>query len=236
MVAQQLLAFPKQASSEARNIILQVIKSHGAPISTRDLFEKAVKVPAPPEANGEPLTPWAKFLRGQTPQPPYPEHPVRSIRFVVVLVIPSWDPLTMCNVNTGSYLKRTILADLVRTRDVKKIHIKRVLTPEEIERRKATMTKAQLRKLSAESLSQPLSTWAWQLEDKTTSLSKGGDNDNDAGKDDVFGVEAGVGVGEDWDHLNKRRRRTREEQVQRDVEWVKRLWRARGTAGFSRAQ
>lgn len=80
MVVQRLLAWPKQASSEARNIVLGVISSHNEPISTRDLFRLAVKVPAPPGANEEPLTSWAKYLKNSKPAPPYPNHPVRSLR------------------------------------------------------------------------------------------------------------------------------------------------------------
>jgi hypothetical protein len=82
MAAQRLLAWPKQASSEARNIVLGVIKAHNAPISTRDLFKEAVKVPPPPGANGEPLTPWARHLRNIKPAPPHPDHPIRSLRYV----------------------------------------------------------------------------------------------------------------------------------------------------------
>ena len=82
MVVQRLLAWPKQASSEARNIVLGVIKSHNEPISTRDVFKLAVKEPAPRGANGEPLTPWAKYLRNSKPAPPFPDHPVRSLRCV----------------------------------------------------------------------------------------------------------------------------------------------------------
>lgn len=80
MVVQRLLAWPKQASSEARNIVLGVISSHKEPISTRDLFRLAIKAPAPPRANEEPLTPWAKYLKNSKPAPPYPNHPVRSLR------------------------------------------------------------------------------------------------------------------------------------------------------------
>lgn len=82
MVVQRLLGWPKQASSEARNIVLGVLKSHNEPISTREVFKLAVKVPAPPEANGEPLTPGAKYLKDSNPAPPYPNHPVRSLRCV----------------------------------------------------------------------------------------------------------------------------------------------------------
>ncbi|KAN0105167.1 hypothetical protein V8E52_011282 [Russula decolorans] len=201
MVVQRLLAWPKQASSEARNIVLGVIKSHNEPISTRDVFKLAVKVPAPP--SGEPLTPWAKYLKNTKPAPPYPDHPVRSL----------------------SHLKRTILEDLVRTRNIKKVHIKRVLSPAEIEQRKATMSKAHAKKASAAALSQPVSTWMWQLVDKSKKWSL-----EDTKKDDeeeVFGTE--VGVGEDWGHLNKRRRRAREGKVARDVKWLEKVQRARAT-------
>lgn len=100
-----------------------------------------------------------------------------------------------------------------------------MLSPAEIEQRKSTMSKAHLKKISATTLSEPLSTWMWKLADKTTFSSKGGEV-QDEGKDDAFGAE--VGVGEDWGHLNKRRQRTREEQVERDVKWVTKLRRVRG--------
>lgn len=82
MAAQRLLAWPKQASSGVRNLVLGVLKSHNEPLSTRELFEKAVKVPRPPGARGEPLTPSARYLRSVTPAPPHPDHPVRSLRYV----------------------------------------------------------------------------------------------------------------------------------------------------------
>jgi hypothetical protein len=82
VVAQRLLAWPKQASGQVRNLVLGVLKSHNEPLSTRELFEKAVKVPSPPRGNKEPLTPSAKDLRNATPAPPYPNHPVRSITYV----------------------------------------------------------------------------------------------------------------------------------------------------------
>jgi hypothetical protein len=218
MVVQRLLAWPKQASSEARNIVLGVIKSHNEPISTRDVFKLAVKVPAPP--SGEPLTPWAKYLKNTKPAPPYPDHPVRSLRCVLLAT------LVVINMHTTrSHLKRTILEDLVRTRNIKKVHIKRVLSPAEIEQRKATMSKAHAKKASAAALSQPVSTWMWQLVDKSKKWSL-----EDTKKDDeeeVFGTE--VGVGEDWGHLNKRRRRAREGKVARDVKWLEKVQRARAT-------
>ncbi len=63
----------------------------------------------------------------------------------------------------------------------------------------------------------------WQLEDKSNQSSlEGTVKDKDGG---VSGT--GVGVGEDWSHLNRRRRRAREEKVGRDVKWMGRVRRAR---------
>ncbi|KAI0305212.1 hypothetical protein B0F90DRAFT_1702523, partial [Multifurca ochricompacta] len=73
----------------------------------------------------------------------------------------------------------------------------------------AAMSKAQLKKTSVAALSQPVSTWMWQLVDKSKNPPK-------EAKDkvqQVFGAE--VGVGEDWDHLNKRRRRAREDWMRK---------------------
>ena len=102
------------------------------------------------------------------------------------------------------------------------MHIKRVLTPAEVEHRMSTMSKAQLRKTSVEALSQPVSTWMWQPIDKSANPAR-------KSKDDdvkvVFGAE--VGVGKDWSHLNRRRRRVREEKVARDVKWMRKVQSAR---------
>ena len=124
-----------------------------------------------------------------------------------------------------SYLKRTILEDLVRTGDIEKVHIKQELSPAEIEQRKATMSKAHAKKKFVTALSQPVSTWMWQLVDK--SKESPFDSTKKDADEEVFGAE--VGVGEDWSHLNKRRRRAREGKVARDVGWIRRLERARLT-------
>jgi len=113
------------------------------------------------------------------------------------------------------------MEDLVRTQDIQKVHIKRVLSPEEIEQRKATMTKAQLKKTSDAALSQPVSTWVWQLLDKPAKASSLTEEKDE----EVLGAE--VGVGEDWGHLNKRRRRAREEKVKKDVKWMNKVSKAR---------
>ena len=97
-----------------------------------------------------------------------------------------------------------------------------MLTPAEVEHRMSTMSKAQLKKTSVEALSQPVSTWMWQPADKPA-LRVRPAKDEDAKVD--FGAE--VGVGKDWSHLNRRRRRVREEKVARDVQWMRKVQRAR---------
>jgi hypothetical protein len=116
------------------------------------------------------------------------------------------------------------LEDLARTGDIKKVHIKRELSPEEIEQRKATMSKAQAKKKSVANLSDPVSTWMWQLVDKSNKKSsvESTKEDEDEG---VLGAE--VGVEEDWSHLNKRRQRARGEKALKDLSWAELVQRAR---------
>jgi hypothetical protein len=123
------------------------------------------------------------------------------------------------------------LENLVHTRDVKKVHIKRVLSPAEIEQRKASMSKAQLKKTSVAALSQPVSMWMWQLVDKSQQRQHGPAKVE--GWRRPFGSE--VGAGEEWGHLNRRRRRARVEKVGRDVKWMRELQKARD-ADESRAR
>lgn len=89
----------------------------------------------------------------------------------------------------------------------------------------ATMSKAHAKKkMSAAALAHPVSTWMWQLVDKSKGASLEGTKKD---KDEVFGAK--VGVGEDWSHLNKRRGRARGEKVARDVKWVEKLQMARAS-------
>jgi hypothetical protein len=89
------------------------------------------------------------------------------------------------------------------------------------------MSKALAKKKSKSvvALSQPVSTWMWQVVDK--SKESPFDSTKKDADEEVFGAE--VGVGEDWSHLNKRRRRAREGKVSRDARWTRRLEMARLT-------
>lgn len=108
-----------------------------------------------------------------------------------------------------------MLPDLLQRKEVEKIHTIRKLTQEEIDLRLKSMTKAARR--SAE-VATTANAWVWQQRIPTVAVEPKPPTER-------FGVE--VGVGEDWSHLNKRRRRAREASVARDVAWVKRLERAR---------
>lgn len=97
------------------------------------------------------------------------------------------------------------------------MHVRRTLSPEELEERKKSMTKASRKALPEHSLSQ-VDVYLWQLRTNPPTLPKPQPDKK------VFGAE--VGVGEDWSHLNKRRRRARPEKVMRDVSWMRTLQRA----------
>jgi len=166
-------------------------------------------------------------LKARTPAPGTP-HSIYEVRFSQYRVAVAGH-IDIMDLRNARYLKRTVLEDLVRTRDVNKVHIKRVLSPVEVEQRRATMSKAQLKKTSSSvaALSQPVSTWMWQLVDKKRTEKDVGGNEEGAA---AFGAE--VGVGEDWGHLNRRRRRAREEKVERDVKWMRKVQGVRTESGL----
>ena len=119
---------------------------------------------------------------------------------------------------TNRYLKETILPYMARHNQLEKIHTARTLSKEETQQRLATMTKA-ARKAKSDSLSITVDVWLW----RTMKQGKPAAVVAPIVKEEpvVFGAE--VGVGEDWSHLNKRRRRAREGKVARDVSWLKDL-------------
>ncbi|KAI0314407.1 hypothetical protein OF83DRAFT_452638 [Amylostereum chailletii] len=129
---------------------------------------------------------------------PLPSHPEHPVRSI-------------------SYLKHIVLPELVKRKEIELVHTQRTLTQEEINARMASMTKAQ--RARAGTLSATISSWVWQARDYQPQPV--------VQKEEVvtFGTE--VGVGEDWGHLNRRRRRARETKVKRDVKWMRKLIRAK---------
>ncbi|KAF9515986.1 hypothetical protein BS47DRAFT_1484156 [Hydnum rufescens UP504] len=110
---------------EARAMVRRILDEE-QPLNTHDIYErvhnKFVEVPGPPEHRPY----WA---RQNQPQPEYPDHPIRSIRF----------------------LKHFVLTDMVERNEVRKILIRRKpLTNDEVgelERKIAKIERRNQRKL-----------------------------------------------------------------------------------------
>lgn len=114
-----------------------------------------------------------------------------------------------------SYLKHVVLPELVRQEQAKKVHSIRTLTPEEVQQRLAMLSK------SARQTSQISTTadiWMW---------AKDTPRPQEPPQPEPEPYGKAVGVGEDWSHLNRRRRRAREEKVANDVKWLRALEKAR---------
>ncbi|ETW76006.1 hypothetical protein HETIRDRAFT_422615 [Heterobasidion irregulare TC 32-1] len=191
-----LYPWTRHSTRVALDVVRNVLRSNSKPMATQDIYNQAIQQKV---ADAESTTGILKDMR--IPQPPHPEHPIRSMRF----------------------LKRTILPDLVKLKEVEKIHTLRELSSEEVEQRLASMTKAQRAHATSNSLTSTMDTWLWQIK-----AHKPTEKEQEVEKKEVYGKE--VGVGEDWDHLNRRRQRAREGKVGRDVRWMRTLQRARDGA------
>ncbi|KAI0937631.1 hypothetical protein AcW1_001535 [Taiwanofungus camphoratus] len=128
----------RASTKDARRIVLSIIGSSKSPISTQEIYKRAVQEESARTGNSQPNSSVATTSES-TPQPPYPSHEIRSM----------------------NYLKTVVLPSLVHTHDVEKVHSIHELTSEELEQRLQTMTKSS-RKAQA-SLSASIDTWRWQL-------------------------------------------------------------------------
>lgn len=117
-----------------------------------------------------------------------------------------------------SYLKSAVLPTLARRNVIKKVHTSVTLTPEELEARLQNLDKSARRTANLQSIQE---VFAWKPKAPQAPLKP-------KPEPEVFGKE--VGVGEDWSHLNKRRRRAREASVARDVKWLRELEKVRQEA------
>jgi hypothetical protein len=119
------------------------------------------------------------------------------------------------------YLKRVVLPELVKSKNVEKFCTKRTLSQAEIEHRLQTVTKA-ARKEQAVLLAAPRNTWLWRT--STPPPPPKPSPSSTLSKSELLGLPrltaADVGVGEDWSHLNKRRQRARKGKVERDLKWM----------------
>jgi hypothetical protein len=114
-----------------------------------------------------------------------------------------------------SYLKKSVLPVLMNRDIIARVHTKPMLSQEEIDARLKTLSKS-ARKTA--NLQTGKDTWVFKPKVMPAPPKP-------EPVREMFGKD--VGAGEDWSHLNKRRRRARVASVARDVKWMKDLEEAR---------
>ncbi|KAI0353388.1 hypothetical protein OH77DRAFT_1591391 [Trametes cingulata] len=140
---------------------------------------------------------------------------IQELYNVVLQRQPQSSEDTDAHIPSMRYLKKVVLPDLAHIGKVEKVHTKQTLNPEQLDALKKNMG-TMSRKVAT--LSQNAALWVWQLKEAKPPAPA-------PKPTKPFGAE--VGVGADFSHLNKRRQRAREEKIERDVEWLKELKRAR---------
>jgi hypothetical protein len=111
-----------------------------------------------------------------------------------------------------------VLPALVHSKEVQKVHIKRTLSAEEMEHHLKSMSKTAQR-ARAGALSSTIDTWLWKPVDHRSPTAATGDNPEGSVKE--------VDMREDWSHLNRRRQRSREEALEREGKWMRKLQRVK---------
>ncbi|OCH85068.1 hypothetical protein OBBRIDRAFT_798556 [Obba rivulosa] len=190
--------FKATATTQARELVLNVLKAHQRPVTTQELWKLIVQHES--EKLGTSTKPavagsWSSTSSEDTTRVPYPDHVVQSI----------------------SYLKRSVMPSLTASNDIEKVHKRETLTEEEQQRKLSLLSKAS-QKSKAAQLAAAISVWKWQL--KTMKPKRPVPVEKK-----IFGEE--VGAGADWSHLNKRRQRAREEKIRTAIEWLRELQKAK---------
>ncbi|KAG6333956.1 hypothetical protein ID866_5139 [Astraeus odoratus] len=169
--------WPRYCTGQARKIVLDLIRSN-PPLTTRQIYDLVKNIP-PAQSSSQASTVvehkgTVSGLRGIPP--PEPNSPIRSLR----------------------YLKRVVLADLAKSREVEKFHTI-------IQTKQSPNTDA----------------WLWRVKqpkqpaDLPNAAADSTPGALAAGIADL--TPAAVGIGEDWSHLNKRRQRSRQKKLERDL-------------------
>ncbi|KAJ7596563.1 hypothetical protein C8J56DRAFT_1040836 [Mycena floridula] len=175
----KLTRFDRQRTNAARvggKMITKILSSnkYSAGLTSAELFD-LVHQREPPTRFWKYTPPSLKYVppskKNPAPEPPHPEHPVRSL----------------------SFLKSNVLPMLEAKKAISRVSATRRTVHDTSEK-----------------------TWVWKQIDQRTLPSR-----RPAPPKTVFGKE--VGVGEDWGHLSKRRRRARYGKVRRDVEVMKEI-------------
>ncbi|RDB27620.1 hypothetical protein Hypma_003803 [Hypsizygus marmoreus] len=177
--------------------------------TTAELFKLAIKQPPPPDYKPEIRTRKPIYDKKGNQikievDPPHPEHPVKSVKF----------------------LKRSILPVLEGCKEIKMMRAQRIpFNPAGVARDSESKGKGKGKKETSHASSAappaPVTVWTWQPIDPNTLPAPPKFKPTRK----LFGTE--VGVGEDWSHLNKRRERARVGKVRRDVSVMKEVIAAR---------
>ncbi|TCD68173.1 hypothetical protein EIP91_011451 [Steccherinum ochraceum] len=186
-----LYMFPRNTTAAARDIVHKVFAVQTAPVTTQQLYKLVVQEEYKAKGTTPPSHP--EHALSKIARPPHPDNGIRSV----------------------TYLKRVVLRDLERRKEIEKVHSVRTITQEEIDLRLKSMTKAARRSAN---LSTTVNTWAWQVRTPPVPTTP-------KPSPPKFGWQ--VGVNEDWSHLNKRRQRARVQSVARNLAWAKELEKAR---------
>ncbi|KAF9226415.1 hypothetical protein BS17DRAFT_697730 [Gyrodon lividus] len=193
-----LYRWPRHCTPKAREIVLNIINSAKEPLSTKDIYNLAVKRTGIEQATENPrdiLKRIEKVRVADGTSPPHPTEEIRSIR----------------------YLKTIVLRELAAKHHVEKVMMQKTLDAKEIERRLENVPRME-QKAVYKKLSRPFNMWLWRPNQEAPAPPA---RSTKAAGQALAGVvelsPAAVGVGEDWSHLNKRRQRARKMKVERDL-------------------
>jgi len=152
------------ATREARSIVLSIIKAQDPAPTLQQIFRLAVQQES---SKGKTTpTPEQRVANDgeRTPQPQYPNHSIRSMRYLKSVVIPS----------------------LLRTKDVERVHETHNLTAEEMEHRLQSMTRSSRKDVA--SLSSTMDVWRFRIRTHKPTGTKPQPPEN------TFGKDVGVGA------------------------------------------
>lgn len=213
------------ALQEGLKIVRKVVAANPNPagLTTAELFKLSVKEEPSLDVtytlSPQPRTSYGKggYQRTPGPLPPHPKHPIRSMtyafffRFMCICNRHLW--LWIC-----SFLKNAVLPIMEGNKEIKIVRSARIpFHPAATHRASSPLDKGKRKNkpVHVAATPAPVTTWVWKAVDQST-LPK---REPPQPPRKLFGVE--VGVGEDWSHLNKRRRRARVGKVKRDLAVMK---------------
>ncbi|KAJ3984416.1 hypothetical protein F5890DRAFT_41891 [Lentinula detonsa] len=188
-----------------------------AGLTTTEMYRLALKEAPPPNferyqvhENSDTEIRYTKSGQRKTPppNPPHMEHPIRSMRFLKSQILPILEGLKEIRMTTGT---RFHAAPEV------KVNFGSAKTKTKTKAKGNGNSKPDVASSSTASPSSPTTIshtvhlWMPTQKAKVTKTI-----DNKPTPSNVFGTE--VGRGADWDHLNRRRQRTRDEKVKHDVD------------------